>query len=435
VIKPSAFRDYVVVLVGSSIGGVFPLLISALLARTVSVADFGDFSLAFALMMLFAQLPKGVDPAFLRFYVASDSTRTQQLCIRALVVFRLLFSAILLAVAFLASGAIASGLLNKSNLSNLILLAILGSVLFSSYDTISNYFQACEKAIQYAISKALVFFLVLVGIGLYIAVSDTPASVLRILLIHVSVFAVLGAYALGYLVKRAGGTLVGSGPMVGRFFGFSKWLFLVGVMNIVYQRADLFLLSRYASSSEVGIYAAASRVSSISSLLVAALYVVFYPRALKTLVGWGAVVGYLRESSLVAGLLLVVLGMASAAAGALLSMTFGSEYRVAGFALSLLLVSTGFVIAYTLLSFLLYAWDRTSSIFCLGVFKLLALLGGGVLLIPHFGINGAAWANILANFGGLTLVLVAVASAARYGSVGEGQKVLVGGPLPIRGDG
>lgn len=176
-------------------------------------------------------------------------------------------------------------------------------------------------------------------------------------------------------------------------------LALAGVAAIMYMRIDQLLLGQFASDTEVGIYAAAVRISEVWYFIPTIIAASVFPRLLEARQESAA--SYRRLlCQLFSALTLLALTMAlfvSAFSGSIVSFLYGADYARAatilvihvwaGVFVFLGIASTRWFIAEGLQKFTLY---RTLA----GCLVSVVL---NILLIPRFGAVGSAFASITAQ--------------------------------------
>lgn len=163
------------------------------------------------------------------------------------------------------------------------------------------------------------------------------------------------------------------------------------VLSELYFRVDLFLVEAWLGVSLVALYAAVFRLFEASRLLPAAVMAVMFPQLCRQ-----------REGRLAAALALRVglWGVGAAAAGWwaapwLIDLLLGEAYRPALASFRLLLAGVPLLYANSVLTHQLIAWKRETA-FALGCAGgLVANLGCNLLLIPAWGIEGAAVSTVL----------------------------------------
>jgi O-antigen/teichoic acid export membrane protein len=163
------------------------------------------------------------------------------------------------------------------------------------------------------------------------------------------------------------------------------------VLSELYFRVDLFLVEGWLGVGLVALYAAVFRLFEASRLLPAAVMAVMFPRLCRQ-----------REGGPAAGLALRLglWGAGAAAAGWwaapwLIDLLLGEAYRPALAAFRVLLAGIPLLYANSVLTHQLIAWKREKAFAwgCAG--GLVTNLGCNFLLIPLWGIEGAALSTAL----------------------------------------
>ncbi|GGW59400.1 flippase [Alishewanella tabrizica] len=177
----------------------------------------------------------------------------------------------------------------------------------------------------------------------------------------------------------------------------SSWLWLSGIVSVIYLKIDIVMLGSMAGTEQAGIYAAASRLSELWYVFPATLAVRYYPDMLKAYEkSWNGYLLKLRRFALL---------FFSAALAIAVIMTLTAEWIV------LLLFGDAFNDAVTVLRIHIWAGCFIFIRYLIGQHLViteqepLSLLSHGmgalinVLLnlwwIPQYGIVGAAWATLI----------------------------------------
>lgn len=186
-------------------------------------------------------------------------------------------------------------------------------------------------------------------------------------------------------------------------------LFVFTVSMRLYGRLDLFALKLLdTSAADTGIYAAAQSVAGAPGSIVVA----FSPLLLSTLsrtrrAGEHVVAQVISRNALRMLVVLVpFVGIAAAAAPQIVLIAFGPEYATSHPVLAWLIFKTLAVGMISIAATILIAAGRTDLPVVVGVSMLPLAVAGQWLLIPPFGIAGAAAATTLAA--GLGAVAAAV---------------------------
>jgi O-antigen/teichoic acid export membrane protein len=174
---------------------------------------------------------------------------------------------------------------------------------------------------------------------------------------------------------------------------------LLGVIGLVYFRMDALLLTWIKGPEATGIYTAAYRlldaVTDVPGVIVAAmfptlsrLHVESKAKVRKTYLGALATLALLG--------LPVLAGLVLFARPAIL-LLYGEEFRDSVVVLQLLAVAVFLIFVDTANTMVLYAGDNLRPVVLLSLVTMTANIGLCLLLIPPYGVNGAALATILST--------------------------------------
>ena len=183
-----------------------------------------------------------------------------------------------------------------------------------------------------------------------------------------------------------------------RLLSRSKYLVLSGFAATIYLKIDIIMLEYYVSAAQLGTYSLAAKLSEASMFIAIAICTVQGPSIIKayrtnnddfTKLTLNAFVK-LTMSAFVIILLTLLL------AKPLILLIFGQEFQHSASVLGITIFALPFLFYRQLISYLIIATDFTK-------FSLVShLLGAGInlslnlLLIPLYGIMGAAWATLFA---------------------------------------
>lgn len=214
-------------------------------------------------------------------------------------------------------------------------------------------------------------------------------------------FAAIGLVQLGYVLTHARQipAVVAARPFEWkRWWRFAMPWVVIALASEFFFDLDLILLSGLLSREELAIFGVCTRIFSLASFGVAAVYAVTLPdvfdsHALSDRSGFNRKIG---EANLVAAGISVVLFAAIAALGPLALMLFGPAF-VAG-AAPLALLSLALVVRSALgpAALVLSIHDRPYASLPSIALGLVTLVAANFLLVPSFGLVGAAAAAVCA---------------------------------------
>lgn len=178
----------------------------------------------------------------------------------------------------------------------------------------------------------------------------------------------------------------------------SSWLWLSGIVSVIYLKIDLVMLGAMAGAEQAGLYAAASRLSELWYVFPATLAVRYYPDMLKAYQhSWPQYLARLRRfASLFLTAALVIAIVMSLAASWLVPLLFGSDFSPAITVLQIHIWAGCFIfVRYLISQHLVITEQEPLSLLSHGIAALLNV-GLNWWLIPIMGIQGAAWATLIA---------------------------------------
>jgi len=179
---------------------------------------------------------------------------------------------------------------------------------------------------------------------------------------------------------------------------FSIWTFLSSGGLLIFTYADTILIGIFMTEADVGIYRVAFQLTSVASFMVIALHTVLFPRISK----WHAEneLKKIENSLTQAFTYSLFLAVPVAAGGIILSdkllyFLYGAVFEVGVPALIILLFAQTANIFMYLQTMCLNAMDKPRTSFYITAVSAVVNIILNVLLIPIFGISGAAVASLI----------------------------------------
>ncbi|WP_228610502.1 oligosaccharide flippase family protein [Alkalimonas sp.] len=178
----------------------------------------------------------------------------------------------------------------------------------------------------------------------------------------------------------------------------SSWLWLSGIVSVIYLKIDLVMLGAMAGAEQAGLYAAASRLSELWYVFPATLAARYYPDMLKAYQhSWPRYLARLRRfAGLFLTTALVIAVIMTLTASWLVPMLFGKDFAPAIAVLQIHIWAGCFIfVRYLISQHLVITEQEPLSLLSHGIAALLNI-GLNWWLIPIMGIQGAAWATLIA---------------------------------------
>lgn len=382
-------QDFLTTFVGRGVGGVLNLVFLMWAAKLLGTRLFGLFSLSIAVHQVALQFAgHGLDTVVVRFFVVRrrEDPDAGGVVLRACFLLRLILTGATTVVGLAASWAYVewSG---REELWMPLMLGLVGCSVASVWYYLLAALQAAERFVAYSL---LTFSANVVRLGVVALLSLVWVLGLeQLLVIHYAVFG-LGAVAATALLSLSS-FRGGSGTwQVGRdALRFGKWVVLDTIVYMMHTRMDTVSLSLWRTPEEVGVYGVAIALVSVLDLVVIVLWTVFLPRASK-IRGRQDAIGYAKQVGAVCGGVAVLLLLGLGATEVVVEVVLGDAYARTATVFAIILPGLVLYLFAVPLSAVLIARDKPHLLFWGDVGILVLTAAGCVLLIPRFGIYGAA---------------------------------------------
>lgn len=192
-----------------------------------------------------------------------------------------------------------------------------------------------------------------------------------------------------------------------RLLAFSQWLWVSAILSILSSQLDLLLLDRFFARRSVGHYALALNLSLKANLINQTLHAVLIPRV-SALSSRSAYLAYgrrnLARSAAIGFLLLLALPLARP----FILTVYGAAYEPSVTIFYLLMITVLLDLLTVPILLLAFPMDLPRVIAGSDGVRVAGLLGAGLLLIPSWGMAGAAVAKLVGKIGGAALTGAAI---------------------------
>jgi O-antigen/teichoic acid export membrane protein len=182
-----------------------------------------------------------------------------------------------------------------------------------------------------------------------------------------------------------------------QLFKRASWLWLSGIVSVIYLKIDIVMLGSIAGTEQAGIYAAASRLSELWYVFPATLAARYYPDMIKAhQQGWTPYYIKLRRfARLFFAAAFSIAVLMSLAAPWIINLLFGEHFAGAIEVLRIHIWAGCFIfLRYLISQHLLITEQEPLSLLSHGIGAVLNV-GLNLWLIPTMGIVGAAWATLI----------------------------------------
>lgn len=369
------------------------LLVGIYVARYLGPAQFGIYSYAVAFAALFSAIAKlGLDSIVVRELV-KDQTR--ELLILGTAFWLKLIGAVL------AIGNIltALSLMNTDRMTTIYIAIIATGMVFQSLEVVDFYFQS--KVLSRYVSLCKLTQLILSTL-LKIYGIMTQADLLWFVIITMLDQVSLGlSLFIAFRSRKIGSFLLKFDRLFAKSLLKESWpLIIAGIGVTLYMRIDQIMIEHYLGNEAVGIFSAAVRLSEAVYFIPTIICASVFPALVAA--KQRCEQEFTRKSAMLFEFM-TMLAVCAAIPVTLLSswiinLTFGSNYAAASQVLQIHIWACIFV-------FLGVAggrWLITETLAIQSMYRTLAgaccNIGLNLLLIPEFGIVGAAYSTLIAQF-------------------------------------
>lgn len=378
-------RDTYVLFIGNLISAFFSFLFTLLVARGLSVPEFGVFSAVVNLVTIIASFSDiGISSGLVNFvaeaYAKKDYKRAQQY-IKSALVLKLLTVSILAIIVLIFSSFVSNNFLATNNIkmaywvSGLSVALIFWATFPSILQAQKRFLQSVVVNLSFVVTRFLIIFLLVVFGG-------------------VTLFRVLGAFAaVSFLPIFVGLIFLGTGfvfikarkEMYVKLLKFSGWLGVNKVISSISGRIDVQMLAVVAGATVTGYYSISSKLALFIVILTSSFSAVLAPR----LASFGNKVSektYIKKASL--ALVPVIFGVILwiIIAEPFITILFGQKYLPSVPVFRALAASMiPFLITAPAVSAIIYAMKKPVYIGAFSFFQIAAIFLINYLLIPRIG--------------------------------------------------
>ncbi len=393
----TTFRQSSLTTFGTIANGFLGAVFYILVARYLGPAQFGLFSIATLVLNMVADIGDlGTNTGLVRFVSANRVSNPEKAnkFLKLGFEVKLIAAFVIGVVGVLLSTWIAVFLFKKPELAPLLRLAFIGvsgSLLFSF---ILTTLQAYERFWSWSLIQVI---------------SNAGRIVLVLLFfwfVNVSALTSMGAYIIIPMLSFAGGLFVtstrffkvkGETSEINNFFHYNKWVALFTLIAAFSARLDSFLTARYLSIFEVGIYAAATRVTQIVPQIVGAISTVIAPK-MASVGTRKELIEYMKKTQIfviaIAGLGILSIPVISY----FIPILFGNAY-IASIPIFIVLLFAMLVllISIPIHTAVFYYFSYPKLFVWISFGHLIIVASVGYFLIPVFGVMAMAYSVLLSS--------------------------------------
>lgn len=392
--KTATAKNTYLVFIGNAIAGFLGMVCMIIVSRHLGPADFGSFSVAFALATLLLKLGDlglnfGLVREISKLRVKGENNKINNIFVSVFWI-KIVLVLILIIFGIFGLDFISIKLFNSPLAITSIKLVIIFFGLDVFYDLIRVYFEANKRFFEGALIYVLANFIKLIMLLVVLLIFPSSKELIAVY--------ILAPFIAGLLLfprtKIKMKFLIELGELK-NLIKFSSWMAISVILAAVGENLNVFMVSAKLSSYETGIYSAADKFIIPFYIFAAALGTVLIPRA-SEFIELSHVKKFIKKIITLQFLLLLMFIFIFPCAY-LLPFLFGQEYQPSVIILQTLIIANFFRIAITPLNSVFYPLG-ISLIFAIdSVIQVIALFLLNQKLIPIFQARGAAYSLLITN--------------------------------------
>jgi len=391
-LKTRGIKNSLILTSGSFISSIIAALTFIITSRVLTPSEFGNFSAHLAILLLFTRVTDlGLNIAVQRQIARESSPTIISKIITTGVLLKLISWTTLFILGSISEPFITAYLLENISTPNLVIIFSL-VIIPLLFDLSMVIIQGLQKFTTNSLYTIFLSTLKLIGIVLLILLGATTGdSFFYIFALAPLIPTLLNLKNIHFSTTY---TLPDFKFHTKSLIQISKWTGLAIIAAAAADNFDIILIQTYLNNEQTGLYAAASRLAVFFSLFgmsigtVLSIQVAKYKSANQISL-------YLRKARFFALISIFSLILISFFSYWGIYLTSGKSYLPATSSLTILLIATGFDIAASPFIALFYLYNHPRYYFYAGVILLLTLITSNYILIPPYGINGAAAAKLI----------------------------------------
>lgn len=401
--KQSRVTGALALMIAQAIVLLFGYVTHLWIGRVLGPAPYGLYGVVLAVQSIVGLiLTLGVPVAVARFVARHEdqaqSILRQTLRLQALV-------ALLVSVATLLLAPIIAHVLGDDTLRNLIRFVSLVIFLQAFYTIFVQFFSGLHRFNRQAILTSIYAVIKLLG-----AIS---------LIYFIGVYGAFAGFAIGGVVaallgwvwaRRVGGQSASTIPSH-QFLSFAGVYVIILVSLQFIMSIDLFMVKALLEHDDLaGFYNASSTLARIPYMLLQGLAYVLLP-SVSALTKPGAshtqAAAFIRDTlRYLIALVVPAVGLAAATSKGLIILFYSTAYLPAAASLTILMIGLGSLAFYLLLANIVVGAGRARVGLIVTILMAVASSLLGLILIPRFGLMGAAWQTTLTSLVGLGVLAI-----------------------------
>lgn len=384
--------------IGTGVSALGGMLFAILLARSLSVSDFGIHSALVTLMVLLAIAGDfGISSAII--YFIPKIKRKYNEFLSMAFWFQLSITSALIVFALILNNPLRNLIIPGSTIPQFFWVAAL--ILISS---MNGFIQAILRVKRNFMVVALMQSVESLGKFLIIAYLYFQNTLTIKTALMAAVLSMIVSVMIGFYQGHVKIKFIFPKTQFRKLFNFAKWIGVQRIFNTIFSRIDVILLTSISTSFHAGIFSVASRITMLFVILTSSISSVVSPRfsSFKRRIN---IKRYLKKLYLLgAGISAIMLLIAIFIPG-IVNLIFGDKYQAAIPVFRLLTIA---MIPYLFISMitdsLIYSFKKTNFVMKVSLLQVFMVIFLNIILIPHYNALAPAISLLVINILSLFIV-------------------------------
>ncbi|MCF7861662.1 flippase [Candidatus Woesearchaeota archaeon] len=369
------------------------LFVYAWVARYLGPEQFGVLNYVIAFVALFSPLSKlGLDGIVVRNIVQEPAKKEEILGSATLM--KLIGS-----VLMITFSVVVIGFLKADSMYFFFVAIVSFGYLFKSFDSIDLWFQSQVRSKYSVYARSIAFFIVS-GLQVILILMNSPLVGFLLAFALDFLLATLGL--LYYYIYRGNSLLKWKFDLkIIRNLLKDSWpLILSSVAVVIYMKIDQVMIGQMLGDTEVGLYAAAARISEAWYFIPVVISASIFPALIKAKNKGKKLYMQMMQKlfDIVIWISIVIALLMTFFSNILVTSLFGKEYIVASYVLSIHIWAGVFVFFGVANGKYLVNENLTKIALYKTILGAISNIILNIILIPKYGINGAALATLISYF-------------------------------------
>lgn len=410
-------KDYVELLRGSSIslilkvtGMLFGYLVMLFITKNYGAEEWGLYSLCFTILSIAALLPKfGFDNSLVRIIselnTLNDKNEIISVILKALAIATILSFLVIISIQSF-SDFLVYGVLNQEELQPYIELLSYAVMPLVILVIISAVFQALKKTMFFMLFQTALINMVFLGLLIIYHYNGLEVNTFRLYFYSICVVLLIAATFLLFHLKgfRSGDSNRAKSYGIKPIINISFPMLLSSSFALMMGWSDILILSYYKSTADIGIYNVSLKLAALSGITLIAINAIATPKfaefyAKNDINGLKKTVQ--RSTKMIFTVTTPVLLVLIIFSKSILGF-FGSEFIIGYLALIYLCLSRFINAISGSVGYIMQMTDQQRTYQNIIIIAFLINLALNFLLIPEYGVNGAAIASSIAMVFGIS---------------------------------